>query len=157
MTETERILDQYERALDGEAWHGDNVWKTLAAVEPEQAFLRILPETHTIWELVAHMTFWECQVTRRMLGRPDLPEAGLNFPPIPAATAENWQLVLEQFRHSNEEFRAMLKAVQESQLDQPLSSPEKSVYVELHGVIQHHLYHAGQIAILRKICPRVGL
>jgi hypothetical protein len=72
---------------------------------------------------------------------------------MPQATAENWNRVLEQFRRSNEEFRSELLKVQASQLDQPLSSPEKSVYVEVNGVIQHHLYHAGQIEILRRNLP----
>jgi hypothetical protein len=26
----------------------------------------------------------------------------------------------------------------------------KSHYVEAHGIIQHHVYHAGQIALLKK-------
>ena len=154
MTETKRILDQYDRALRGDSWHGDNVWKTLAEVNPAQAFERALPESHTIWELVAHMTFWETQVTHRLRGEPELSEAELNFPPMPTATAENWEKVLAQFRRSNEDFRSALGKVNESKLDEPLSSPEKSVYVEVHGVIQHHLYHAGQIAILRKNLSR---
>ncbi len=150
MSETVRLIDQYDRALGGDAWHGDNVWKLLGEVRPEEAFQRVLPESHTIWELVAHMTFWETQVARRLRGEPDLPEAELNFPSTPQATAENWKKALDRFRRSNEEFRAELAKVADSRLDEPLSSPEKSVYVELHGVIQHHLYHAGQIAILRK-------
>jgi len=150
MTERVRILDQYDRALAGDAWHGDNVWKILAEVRPEQAFQRVLPESHSIWELVAHMTFWETQVARSLRREPDLPVEELNFPPMPEATAQNWRKALDQFRRSNEEFRSELAKIQDSQLDEPLSSPDKSVYVELHGVIQHHLYHAGQIAILRK-------
>lgn len=150
MRETERLLDQYERALQGDSWHGDNVWKTLDEVKPAQAFQRVLPETHTIWELVAHMTFWETQVTRRLRAEPELSEAELNFPPMPEPTEENWGAVLARFRRSNDEFRSALSSVQEPQLDEPLSSPQKSVYVEIHGVIQHHLYHAGQIALLRR-------
>ena len=153
MLESERLVDQYDRNLSGDAWHGDNVWKILDSVRPEQAFQRVLPETHTIWELVAHMTFWESQVCRRLRSQPELPENELNFPPMPEATAENWTKVLEQFRRSNEEFRQELLKLQDSQLDNPLSSPEKTVYVEVNGVIQHHLYHAGQIAILRNNLP----
>jgi hypothetical protein len=36
-------------------------------------------------------------------------------------------------------------------LDVPLPGRDKPLYVELDGVIQHNLYHAGQVAILRKI------
>lgn len=152
MLEIERLVDQYDRNLHGDAWHGDSVWEILGAVRPEQAFQRLLPKAHTIWELTAHMAFWETEVCRRLRSQPRQSEE-LNFPPMPQATAENWNRVLEQFRRSNEEFRSELLKVQASQLDQPLSSPEKSVYVEVNGVIQHHLYHAGQIEILRRNLP----
>ena len=40
--------------------------------------------------------------------------------------------------------------VPESRLDEPILEGMSSVYVTLHGVIQHDLYHAGQIAMLKK-------
>jgi uncharacterized damage-inducible protein DinB len=40
--------------------------------------------------------------------------------------------------------------VPESRLDEPILEGMSTVYVTLHGVIQHDLYHAGQIAILKK-------
>ena len=49
--------------------------------------------------------------------------------------------------------RALVEAVvrvPESRLDEPILEGMSSVYVTLHGVIQHDLYHAGQIAILKK-------
>ena len=150
MTEVARILDQYDRALSGDAWHGDNVWKILSDVSPEQAFQRPLQGAHTIWELLAHMAFWESEVRRRLAGTAGEPDESLNYPPMPPATAENWTRQLEAFRQSNAEFHQALTQLNDSVLDEPLSAPEKSVYVEVHGVIQHHLYHAGQIAILRK-------
>src|SRR5713101_5726556 len=40
--------------------------------------------------------------------------------------------------------------VTESRLDAPVFEGMSTVYVTLHGVIQHDLYHAGQIAMLKK-------
>ena len=54
MNEVERILDQYDRAMNGNAWHGDPVWKILDGISAEQAARRVEAQTHTIWELVAH-------------------------------------------------------------------------------------------------------
>jgi len=43
---------------------------------------------------------------------------------------------------------------EDSRLDQPIMEsseiPFSSTYVTLHGGVQHSLYHAGQIAILKK-------
>ena len=151
MTEMERILDQYDRAMNGDAWHGDPVWKILDGISAEQAARRANPHTHTIWELVSHMTFWETEVCRRLNDQPARPLDQLNFPATPEATAENWDRALAEFRRSNGEFRTALSQLDKSQLDQPLPGRDKSIYVEVNGVIQHNVYHAGQIAILRKI------
>jgi len=44
--------------------------------------------------------------------------------------------------------------VDEARLNEPIIKnpqvPYSSVYVTLHGGVQHDLYHAGQIAILKK-------
>lgn len=149
-SEVARIIDQYDRAMTGDAWHGDNVWKILGEVSPEQAFAKPLPDVHTIWELLAHMTFWETVVSRSLRKLPVQIEESLNFPAMPPADPINWTRELEAFRKSNSEFREALSQLDDSRLDQPLSKPTKSVYVEIHGVIQHNLYHAGQIAMLRK-------
>jgi hypothetical protein len=48
----------------------------------------------------------------------------------------------------------VLARVDEARLNEPIitdaSTPYSTVYVTLHGGVQHDLYHAGQIAILKK-------
>ena len=151
MTEVERILDQYDRAMNGDAWHGDPVWKILEGISAEQASRRVESNTHTIWELVSHMTFWETQVSRRLNGLPDRPTEKLNFPATAEATEENWNTTLNELRRSNADFRQVLAKLVPSRLDEITSDGDKTAYVEVHGVIQHHLYHAGQIAFLKKL------
>jgi uncharacterized damage-inducible protein DinB len=153
MTEVERMLDQYDRALNGNAWHGDPVWKILDGISAKQAGRGVETQAHTIWQLVAHMTFWETEVWRRLRGLPPRALDELNFPAAPEASEESWQRTLAEFRRSNEDFRKALSQLDPWRLDEPLPGREKSgytAYAELHGVIQHNIYHAGQIAILRK-------
>lgn len=171
MSEISRIRELYQRTLHGDAWHGDSVWKILKGVSPEHAFELVIPAAHTVWQLVAHMTFWESEVVTRLgrrvhkdrdehynlhnnSGRFLLDQQHYyelyNFPPTPCASSEDWARVLHSFRHSNAQFGQALLELTDQDLDQPLSSPDKSVYLEVQGVIQHHLYHAGQIAILLK-------
>ncbi len=154
MTEVERMLDQYDRIIDGEAWHGDPVWKILDGITPDQAATRACPNAHTIWELVSHMTFWETVVYRRLNGLPVTLQEEFNFPAMPEPTIDNWNSTLTEFRRSNADFRGAVLQLDPSRLDLLTPGSNKSAYVEAHGVIQHHLYHAGQIAILRRILER---
>jgi hypothetical protein len=42
--------------------------------------------------------------------------------------------------------------VDASRLDAPIAPGFSSVYVfALHGLVQHNVYHAGQIALIRKV------
>lgn len=151
MTNSQRLAHQYDRVMRGDAWHGDAVWTTLSGISAEIAAKTAHPAAHTIWELLAHMTFWETEVCRRVDGLPPRSVEELNFPVTPEPTAENWEHALEQFRSSNESFRSTLLRVDDAGLDVPLPGRDKPLYVELDGVIQHNLYHAGHVAILRKI------
>ena len=150
MTATNVILKHYDRVLSGDAWHGDPVWQILDGIPATAAATRPLPDGHTIWEIVAHMTFWEGVVTRRLHGeRAGLVEE-LNFPPMPAISEENWRRALEEFRASNSAFREALQGLDSSQLEQLSAAGKRTYYEEAHGIIEHHVYHAGQIALLRK-------
>jgi uncharacterized damage-inducible protein DinB len=151
MSEVRRILDQYDRAMNGDAWHGDPVWKVLEGVTPDEAASYAHPNSHNIWELVSHMTFWETEVYRRLKHLPERSPDKLNFPAAGPVTAESWNQVLGDFRQSNDQFRSAIAQLEDAQLEQPLPGREQSAYVELLGVIQHNTYHAGQIALLRKI------
>ena len=54
----------------------------------------------------------------------------------------------------------LIAALDDSKLDRPIienaETPFSSVYVTVHGVVQHDLYHAGQIAILKKAIEGVA-
>jgi uncharacterized damage-inducible protein DinB len=151
MSEVDRILDQYDRAMNGDAWHGDPVWKILEDLTPEQAAMYGRANAHNIWELVSHMTFWETEVCRRLKHLPARTPDKLNVPATPEVTAENWNKTLRDFRQSNDDFRSAVAELDDAKLDRPLPGRDKAAYVEVHGVIQHNLYHAGQIALLRKV------
>jgi hypothetical protein len=49
--------------------------------------------------------------------------------------------------------KALLEAVGQlgdEDLERPVPGKPYSVYILLHGLVQHNLYHAGQIALLKK-------
>ena len=154
MTESERILQQYDLVMHGDAWHGDPIWHILDGISPECAAYRSFPKTHSIWEIVLHMTFWEGVVSRRLQGeRASLDEA-LNFPAPPATSEANWQKTLGDFRASNQQFRKLLAELNPARLYELSAAGKRTFYEEAHGLIHHNLYHAGQIALLKKAFPQ---
>jgi uncharacterized damage-inducible protein DinB len=150
MTEVGRILHQHELVFSGDAWHGDPIWNILEGVSATAAASHPLPRAHSIWELVLHMTFWEAVVTRRLKGERAGMDEALNFPAVPAVTEPNWHATLDRLRFSNREFRETLARLDPSKIDELSAARKRTFYEEAHGAIQHSLYHAGQIALLKK-------
>ncbi|MFI5116584.1 MAG: DinB family protein [Terriglobales bacterium] len=150
MTETQRILNQYDRVMKGAAWHGDAIWQILDGISAERAASRPLANAHNIWEIAGHMAFWEDVAARRLGGLRAGLEEDRNFPAAPEATEANWQKTLDQFRASNRAFREALQKLDPARLDELSAAGKRSFYDEAHGLIEHSVYHAGQIALLAK-------
>lgn len=150
MSDVERILQHYDGVLNGNAWHGDPVWQILDGISAPQAAARPLSSAHTIWEIVMHMIFWEDVVTQRLAGKRAGLVEELNFPAMPAVTAENWHKTLDDFRTSNQSLREALAKLDSAKLNELTAAGKRTYYGEAHGIIEHHVYHAGQIALLKK-------
>lgn len=152
MTETHRINSQLKRAYQGEAWHGPSLRELLADVSHTQAARKPIPTAHSIWELVQHIIAWEEVVRRRLAGEvvTDIPDA-VNFPVSNDATEAAWQATLQALAASNQALRDSIKQCDEARLEQIVPGMGYTNYFMLHGVIQHALYHAGQIALLKKL------
>jgi uncharacterized damage-inducible protein DinB len=150
MTEIERIQDQLRRAFEGNAWHGPSVKELLNGVGAVQASARPIPGAHNIWELVLHIAAWERAAVRRLSGdRAELPDEE-DWRKTSDHSEESWMKTKDSLARGHEELQQAIANLSLDRLDQPIVEGQSSVYVTLHGVIQHDLYHAGQIAILKK-------
>ena len=154
MSESDRIRDQFRRAFDGEAWHGPSVLALLKGVTAEQAAARPIPGAHTIWELTEHIRAWEGACLRRLDGDPaQLPDSE-DWSDVNDHSEAAWEKTKQKLIETHRQLLEALASVDDSRLDQPIMNhpqiPFSSTYVTLHGGVQHDLYHAGQIAILKK-------
>lgn len=151
MSEKKRLNDQLKRAFEGTAWHGPSVSEVLAGVNAQQAAAHPVAGAHSIWELALHIQTWE-RVGRRRIQE---------FVPIEVSDEEDWPAVndtseaawartLEELRSNHQALRAAIREMDEARLEEIVPGTTYSVYFLLQGVIQHDLYHAGQIALLKK-------
>lgn len=154
MSEVARIRDQFRRAFDGEAWHGPSVMALLKGVTAEQAAAHPIPGAHSIWELTQHIRAWEGACLRRLNGDPAQLPDNEDWSAIDDYNEAAWEKTKQDLIDTHQQLLQALASLDDSRLDQPIiNDPEtdySSVYVTLHGGVQHDLYHAGQIAILKK-------
>ena len=151
MTETHRINSQLKRAFQGPAWHGPSLRELLDGVTAQQAAARPIPNAHGIWELVNHIIAWEQIAKERLEGNAPADIADeVNFPPVTDTGEAAWQATLLALGASNQALRDSIKRIDDARLEEQVAGANYPVYALLHGVIQHDLYHAGQIALLKK-------
>lgn len=150
MRETERIEDQLKRAFYGEAWHGPAVKEALQGVTAQMAMQRPIPNAHTIWELVHHIQAWIEIVKSRVLGQKVNVTDEVNFPPVKDSSEAGWQESIKRLEQADAELRKTVLSLPESRLEEAGVEGGSSVYILLHGAVQHKLYHTGQIALLKK-------
>ena len=152
MREVARIGSQLKRASEGGAWHGPALLELLADVPAERAASRPLAGAHSIWEIVLHVAAWQGFATRALEGEPmptDLADEE-NWPPVTDAGEEAWRAAVANVGEAGRRLRAALRKLSDEDLERIVDGREYSVYFLLHGVAQHGLYHAGQIALLKK-------
>jgi uncharacterized damage-inducible protein DinB len=155
MGELARIEDQLRRAMEGGAWHGPAVMELLDGVTAEQASARPIAGAHSIWELVLHLGGAYRLVLRRLRGDATPLALDEDWPPVPNPTADNWQAAVAGLRALNAEVRRAVVGFDSGRLDHPLVAvPPYTAYTQFVGLTQHDLYHAGQIALLKRALAR---
>ena len=153
MSETARIADQLRRAFYGGAWHGDSLFEILTGVTAAQAAARPIKNAHSIWELVLHISAWDAAVRRRLTGVAVQLSDSENFPPVMDTSDAAWGKTLEEVRRVHDELTTAVTHFPEADLMKSVPGKTGAHYnfsYMLDGLAQHGLYHAGQIALLKK-------
>jgi uncharacterized damage-inducible protein DinB len=156
-SEIDRIVDELQREHEGDPWHGSPLRTLLQGVSCEVAAARPIRNVHSVWEIVLHVTAWKNEVRRRLSGAPAATPAEGDWPEVPSPTGQAWQSALEGLERAHQSLVTAVRELDESRLFEPTNDPRDpetgsgvSYYVLLHGIVQHDVYHAGQIALVRK-------
>ena len=115
-----------------------------------------MSNAHSIVELVLHMTSWRKFTTRRLSGDNDFEITDeTNFP-----QPDTWKEALNDFQQSQLQLIEAVKKFPKEKLYEicPSKFHKYTYYTLMHSIIQHDVYHLGQIALLNKmITNNLGL
>jgi uncharacterized damage-inducible protein DinB len=155
MSELTFILGELKDIHQGNAWHGPSLRESLAGLTAEQASARPITNAHSIWEIVSHIAGWENIFRRRLEGdeRAVEPEAG-DFPPVKDPSEAAWLQTLENLESEHQKLLKVVSNLSEEILETNVAKNDYSTRFLLHGIVRHHVYHAGQISLLRKSLQR---
>jgi len=141
--EIARITRLISELYDGDPWHGYSLKELLTGISPEQAQAKPIPGSHSIWEIMLHIISWrEIIVERLRRGEEFEVVKEKEWPPVYEVTSELWDKTLKALEKSQHN---LLKALGDK------SVPSQIQLYGVYSVFQHDVYHAGQLAILKKL------
>jgi hypothetical protein len=150
MNECERLATELDKALHGGAWHGPSVREVLEGVNHVTALARPIPAAHSIAEIVLHATTWHDVVRRRLQGEsPQVPDEQ-DWPKANLPDEAAWTAAVARLFETGVALRETVRAFPPDQIFEPRPRVGDTWYALVSGELQHVLYHAGQIALLRK-------
>jgi uncharacterized damage-inducible protein DinB len=147
MRPTERLLDQLNRAFGGEAWYGPPLRNLLDGVDEEHAKQHPIAGAHSIFELVVHVRTWMDVVARRIAVSEDVLTTVEDWSDL---AGTSWTETLEELEHAESRLVDAVARLSTERLEQKVAGQNHSIHGEVMGVLQHNVYHAGQIAILKR-------
>ncbi|MDQ6871348.1 MAG: DinB family protein [Gemmatimonadota bacterium] len=152
-SDLEALRQDLHAVYAGEPWHGSSITEVLEGIDADMAARRPIPSAHTIWEIVLHMTAWTREVASRVRG------AAAKSPPEdwPAPRVGGgepaWKAATDDLAAAQKEIEAAVAALRADDLLRWIENHEGTsctVGTVIRGLLQHHTYHEGQIAILKR-------
>ncbi|MDQ6771169.1 MAG: DinB family protein [Gemmatimonadota bacterium] len=156
-SDLEALREDLRKVYDGDPWHGSSITHVLQDIDADVAARRSIPNAHTIWELVLHMTAWTREVASRVRGGDaKSPPEDWPAPRFGGGEAE-WKAAKDDLGAAQKEIEAAVDALKPEELvrwigDQrdPALGTGTTLGTAIRGLLQHHTYHEGQIAILKR-------
>lgn len=151
MSESKRISNLYQSLYDGVPWLEVTLANTLENVTAEEAYRKINPKLNTIWEIVNHLIQWRRNILRRVQGETVVTPDHNYFVPVLDPSEAAWEQSLQNLSKSQEAWNTFFEEFDDTDFEKIYEHNNHTYYEHIHGIIQHDVYHLGQIVILKKL------
>jgi uncharacterized damage-inducible protein DinB len=145
MNQSQRIADSYRAATIKAAWYGPSLAELLAQVSPEFAVTPPIPGAHSISALLQHLLLWNERIRKASNTNPLppwQPEKEWAEPPIP------WNELVTRWNQSRDLLEERIRNLPMEDLSQQVLGRSYSCETMFNGIVQHTIYHSGQIAMV---------
>ncbi|HEY0066733.1 MAG TPA: DinB family protein [Flavisolibacter sp.] len=151
--EISRIIDQLRDAYEGEPWFGRPVKQILAEVDESIAFEKPYGQ-HSMLDLLWHMITWREFTVDRIQHSPQMQLDYFernDWRQLDHQDRTLWQQGLERLQETQDQLLKLLETCTDDLLEQTVRERTYNFRKLFYGIIQHDIYHLGQIAYIRKM------
>lgn len=151
--EVQSLIRRIERVNSGEPWFGRPVYALLEEVDPKKAAIKPNNTEHSLVELLYHMITWASFTLQRMEkdSTKDLAAAEKLDWRIIDPKIHTWKKGLAEFKAIHKKIIALLQKKDDDFLLEMVDSRKYNFRFLINGMIEHSIYHTGQIVYLNKL------
>lgn len=154
------IITQFQNLHRGHNWFGQSYQTKLQDLDPQYYFIRPYPEVHSVAELIVHGTAWRKDATVKIqTGKGELTEASEDdWPDLEQLKEKGWEAIHSDYVASVDSLIRLLEEKEDDFLDTKYQDPEFDGEFphsfSINGILQHDLYHLGQLGLVIKMLRR---
>lgn len=146
------IIKTFQNTLSGQPWFGRSVYEILGEIKPADVYKKPAGNGHSLIELLYHMINW----AEFTLGRLEKREKNtadfenLDWRTIDSS-AHSWEKGLKEFKEIHQKIIVILESKNDDFLKEMVDDRKYNYRFLLNGLVQHNIYHLGQIAYINKM------
>jgi len=151
MNQTRQIADSYRAATIKGAWYGPSLAELLAKISPKLATTAPVPGAHSISALLQHLLLWNERVRNASDSNPLPrwePEKEWAEPPLP------WNELVARWNQSRDLLEEKIRNFPVDDLAKQVEGRSYPYETMFDGIVQHAIYHSGQIAMVLSMLRR---
>jgi uncharacterized damage-inducible protein DinB len=151
--ELQSVISNLERVNTGQPWFGRPVFDVLEEIDPAIVYKRPNNNSHSLADLLYHMITWADFSLHRIKGDKEKDMAAfekLDWRDIDPKV-HTWEKGVKEFREIHRQIVDLLKEKDDSFLKEIVDYRQYNFRFLLNGLIQHNIYHLGQIAYVKKL------
>lgn len=152
----EHLIKQLLDNQAGKVWVGTTYNRKLGKIDEDNAFIRPMPELHSVAEIISHLTTWQKETILKIeIGKGSLTDdCEENWYSNEKLREQTWASILKEYKTSLATLIELLKTKEDSFLQEEYYDTDfKGMYpysFVLNGVLHHNIYHLGQLGIIVK-------
>ena len=147
--ELKRIISQIDRVFS-DNWTGVDINQMLNEIDDDIANVELPFFTNTIHQVAQHLIADDFLVIKRLQGIDYQLAKEEDWIPTHKLKSIQWTDTKDALFKSKDDLINALQSLNDSVLDDPILENYSTIYVTLHGHIQHAYYHFGQISQMKK-------
>jgi uncharacterized damage-inducible protein DinB len=151
--EIDYFITTLHSIINGDPWYGQPAMKILQDVDAATVYKKPNETSHSLIELLYHINTWAEFTLKRLEGDEEKDMAAfekLDWREIDT-NEHTWEKAIAQFKVTHDLIIESLATKEDKFLSEKVDYREYNFRFLLHGIIQHDIYHLGQIAYVKKL------